>query len=161
MRVETKEESLMARYWIVVGGPEVYGKTAEMGFTRHGFKSTRRKMAGSIQPGDMLAFYVTGKKQFAAIARVTSGVEEERTRIWENSKKPEEMYPYRANIEPVQVLDEAKWLDAEPYHDRFVWTQRWPRANWTLAYQGNLHEVPEDDFKLLLKDFEKAASGGQ
>lgn len=148
----------MARYWVVVGGPEIFAKTREMGFTRHGFKSTRRIMANSIKPGDMLAFYVTGKKQFAAIARVTTPVAEERTRIWLNDKKPDELYPYRAGIEPVVTADESRWLDAEPYHDRFQWTQRWPRANWTLAYQGNLHEIPQADFELLEKDMKAAAA---
>ena len=142
----------MARYWVVVGGPEVFAKTAEMGFTRHGFKSTRRIMASRIAPGDMLVFYVTGKKQFAAIARVKSQVVEERTRIWQNSKKPDEMYPYRVEIESVATPLEEKWLDAEPYHDRFSWTQKWPRANWTLAYQGNLHEIGEADFRIVEAD---------
>ncbi|MBK7127213.1 MAG: EVE domain-containing protein [Dehalococcoidia bacterium] len=83
----------MARNWVVVGGPEIFAKTRELGFTRHGFKSTRRNMANSIQPGDLLAFYVTGRKQFAAIARVTTPVVEEHTRIWQSDKKPNEMYP--------------------------------------------------------------------
>ncbi len=148
----------MARYWVVVGGPEIYGKTAEMGFTRHGFKSTRRVMASKIAPGDLLAFYVTGKKQFAAIARVTSEVSEDRTPIWINTKKPGEPYPYRATIEPVVVLPDDRWIDAEPYHDRFSWTQKWPRANWTLAYQGNLHEVTASDMEMLQADMERAAS---
>ena len=147
----------MAKNWVVVGGPEIFAKTREMGFTRHGFKSTRRNMANSIEPGDMLAFYVTGRKQFAAIAKVTSPVVEEQTRIWQSDKKPNEMYPYRASIEKVIALDEDQWLDAEPYHDRFQWTQKWPRANWTLAYQGNLHAVPQEDMDLLLKDMKAAA----
>ena len=147
----------MARYWIVVGGPEIFAKTREMGFTRHGFKSTRRNMANSIQPGDRLAFYITGKKQFAATAKVTSPTVEEQTRIWQSDKKPNEMYPFRVGIEAVVTPDEAHWLDAEPYHDRFEWTQRWPRANWTLAYQGNLHEVPQKDFEMLEKDLKAAA----
>ena len=146
----------MARNWIVVGGPEIFARTRGMGFTRHGFKSTRRNMANSIQPGDLLAFYVTGRKQLAAICRVTSNVVEEQTRIWQSDKKPNEMYPYRCEIEPVVILDDGQWLDAEPYHDRFQWTQRWPRANWTLAYQGNLHEVPQHDMDLLLADMKKA-----
>ena len=146
----------MARNWVVVGGPEIFAKTRELGFTRHGFKSTRRNMANSIQPGDLLAFYVTGRKQFAAIARVTTPVVEEHTRIWQSDKKPNEMYPYRAGIEKVMVLDDDQWLDAEPYHDRFQWTQKWPRANWTLAYQGNLHEVPQEDMDLLLADMKPA-----
>ncbi len=147
----------MSRYWIVVGGPEIYATTRELGFARHGFKSTRRNMANSIGPGDFLAFYITGKKQFAAIASVTSNVVEEHTRIWQSPKKPAEMYPYRVEIEPVLVLDETQWLDAEPYHDRFQWTQKWPREHWTLAYQGNLHEIPREDFELLKKDMEKAS----
>ncbi len=142
----------MPRNWVVVGGPEIFATTREMGFTRHGFKSTRRIMANSIKPGDMLAFYVTGRKQFAAIARVTTPVVEERTRIWQNDKKPDELYPYRAGIEKVVAPEEDRWLDAEPYHDLFQWTQRWPRANWTLAYQGNLHPIPEEDMDLLLRD---------
>lgn len=152
----------MSRYWIVVGGPEILAKTAEMGFTRHGFKSTRRGMAQKVQPGDRIAFYVTGRKQFAAVAKVTSPVVEEHTRIWESPKKPNEIYPFRVGIEPVIVPPEAAWLDAEPYHDRFSWTQKWPRANWTLAYQGNLHEIPQEDFEVLeadLADSAKAATG--
>ena len=65
---------------------------------------------------------------------------------------------YRVGIRPVLVLPEERWLDAEPYHERFTWTQKWPRANWTLAYQGNLHEVPEADFALLEGDMAKAAA---
>ncbi len=146
----------MTRYWIVVGGPEIYETTRAMGFTRHGFKSTRRIMSQKVQPGDLIAFYVTGRKQFAAIVEVISPVVEEQTRIWNNSKKPTELYPYCAGIKRVIELPEERWLDAEPYHERFTWTQKWPRANWTLAYQGNLHEVPEADFALLRDDMAKA-----
>ncbi len=149
----------MPRKRMVVGSPEMFETTRAIGFTRHGFKSTRRNMANSIQPGDLLAFYISGRKQFAAICRVTTPVVEEHTRIWQSAKKPDELYPYRAGIEPVFVLPEDRWLDAEPYHDRFRWTQRWPRANWTLAYQGNLHEIPQEDMDLLLADFERAARG--
>ena len=147
----------MARYWIVVNGPEIYGKSRELGFTRHAFKSTRRKMVQGITPGDQLIFYVTGKKQFAGAVKVTSPMVEESTRIWQSSKKPEEMYPYRVGTEAVVTLDEGQWLDAEPYHERMTWTQKWPREHWTLAYQGNLREIPKEDFDLLLKDLKKAA----
>ncbi len=146
----------MARHWIVVGGKEIFDKTKELGFTKHGIKSTRRKMAQQIQPGDSMSFYISGMKQFAGMVKVTSEVFEERTRIWESPKKPDEMYPYRVEIEPDVILDEADWLDAEPYHDRFEWTQRWPRERWTLAYQGNLHEITENDYELLRKDMERA-----
>lgn len=139
----------MTRYWVVVGGPEIFAKTRELGFTVHGFKSTRRGMVQRIQPGDMLAFYITGKKQFAGTARVTGPMFEDATPVWQSAKKPDERYPYRVPIEADIILPEEAWVDAEPLHDRFRWTQRWPREHWTLAYQGNLHEIPEEDFALL------------
>jgi hypothetical protein len=147
----------MAKNWIVVGGPEIFGKTRELGFTRHGFKSTRRNMAKAVQPGDLIAFYITGRKQFAGVVRITAPMVEEQTRVWASDKKPNEMYPFRVGIEKFLILDEDQWLDAEPYHDRFSWTQKWPRANWTLAYQGNLHEIPQEDMDLLVKDIKAAA----
>ena len=150
----------MAKYWIVVGGPEIFAKTRELGFTRHGFKSTRRGMAAKIEPGDQMAFYITGRKKFAGIAEITERMVEEQTRIWQSDKKPNEMYPFRVGIKPVTMLEEEDWLEAEPYHDRFSWTQKWPRANWTLAYQGNLHEIPESDFEMLRADVEAAAKAG-
>ena len=147
----------MAKYWVVVNGPEIFGKTRELGFARHAFKSTRSKMVQRIEPGDALIFYVTGKKQLAGAVRVTSPIVEESTRIWQSNKKPDELYPFRVDTEPLVELDDAQWLDAEPYHDRLAWTQRWPREHWTLAYQGNLREIPEADFDLLLADLQEAA----
>jgi predicted RNA-binding protein len=149
----------MPKHWIVVSGKEIWDRTKELGFTKHGIKSTRRKMAQQIQPGDTITFYVSGRKQFAGMVKVTSPAAEEQTRIWQSAKKPEEMYPHRVGIEPVVILEEDEWLDAEPYHDRFEWTQRWPRENWTLAYQGNLHEISEKDHEILRKDLEQAKRG--
>jgi hypothetical protein len=145
--------------WIVVGGPEIFGTTRDLGFKRHGFKSTRRGMAAAMKPGDRMAFYITGRKQFAGAVEITSEMVEEHDRVWTSPKKPNELYPIRVGIKPILLLDEADWLDAEPYHERFSWTQRWPRKNWTLAYQGNLHQVPAADFELLLADLKKAAAG--
>ena len=145
--------------WIVVTGPEIFETTRELGFARHAFKSTRSKMVRRIARGDGLIFYVTGQKQFAGAVRVTSPVVEEGTRIWQSKKKPEEMYPFRVETEPLVELDERRWIDAEPYHDRLEWTQKWPREHWTLAYQGNLREVSEADFELLLRDLQEAAKG--
>ena len=63
----------MARYWIVVGGPEVFARTREMGFVRHGFKSTRRLMAGKIQAGDRLGFTILEADMARASALAPAG----------------------------------------------------------------------------------------
>ena len=143
--------------WIVVGGPDIFATTRELGFQRHGFKSTRRGMAAAMKPGDRMAFYITGRKQFAGAVEITSEMVEERDRVWTSAKKPDELYPYRVGIKPILVLDEDQWIDAEPYHEKFSWTQKWPRANWTLAYQGNLRQIPSPDFEMLLADLKKAS----
>ena len=138
----------MARYWIVVGGPEVFEKTARdgvhpPGLQKHppgdGPESSARRHAR------LLHHRAQAVRRHRA--RHQPGRQKTARRIWTNSKKPDELYPYRVGIEPVLELPQDTWLDAEPYHDRFAWTQKWPRANWTLAYQGNLHEVTEDRFR--------------
>lgn len=144
--------------YIVVGGPENFARTRALGFTMHGFKSTRRKMAAGVKPGDRLLFYVTGLKQFAGSARVTSEMVEDHAPIWSNPKKPGEDYPYRVQIEPETVLDEGRYVAAQPLAERMTYTQKWPRENWTLAFQGNLHRVPRSDYDLIEAELREAAA---
>ena len=75
-------------------------------------------------------------------------------------KKPDEMYPFRVNTKPVITLEEDKWLNAETYHERLMWTKKWPRKNWTLAYQGSLREIPKNDYAILLADFKSTKKQG-
>ena len=144
--------------YIVVGGPENFAKTRALGFTMHGMKSTRRKMAGGIKPGDRLIFYLTGLKRFGGIAKVTSDMFEDHTPIWSNAKKAGEDYPYRVHIEPELILDEADYIDAKPLAERMTYTQKWPRENWTLAFQGNLHLVPHGDYELIAAEMREATA---
>lgn len=121
--------------YIVVGGPENFARTRELGFTLHGLKSTCRRIAAGIKPGDRLIFYLTGLKRFAGIARVTEEMFEDHAPIWSSPRKPGEDYPYRVRIEPEVILDEADYVDAQPLAERMSSTQKWPRENWTLAFQ--------------------------
>ncbi len=144
--------------YIVVGGPDNFARTRDLGFTMHGVKSTRRKMAGGIRPGDRLIFYLTGRKQFAGIARVTSEMFEDHAPVWSNPKKPGEDYPYRVRIEPEIIPDEAHYIDAQPLAQRMTYTRKWPVETWTLAFQGNLHLIPRDDYELIASSLRDAAS---
>ncbi|MCC6314649.1 MAG: EVE domain-containing protein, partial [Thermomicrobiales bacterium] len=65
-------ESNDRRYWIIVGSPDNFERTAALGFTVQGIKSRHRKKAERMEPGDKLVFYLTGKKAFAAVATVES-----------------------------------------------------------------------------------------
>ncbi len=112
--------------YVVVGGVENYQTTRALGFTLHGFKSTRRKMAQGVRPGDRLLFYLTGVKRFVAVATVTSTPFEDHAPIWSSAKKPGEDYPYRVRIRPERVLDPADGVDAEPLARRMAYTKKWP-----------------------------------
>jgi predicted RNA-binding protein len=144
-------DQTMPAYWIVVGSPDNFVRTAEHGFTVQGFKSRHRKKAERMKPGDKIVYYLTGRKAFAGIVTITSPFFESHERIWESSdpKKAAEDYPFRVEIEPEFVLPVADAIPAEPVARQMTYVAKWPEANWTLAFQGNLHEIGDDDYRLI------------
>jgi len=145
------------RNWIVVTSPANWEKTSELGWKLVGLKSTRRKLANSLRPGDRIVAYYTGRKQFGALLRVTSEPFEDHERIWSSPDKPREDYPFRVRTEPEIALPADRLVDAKALADRMTYTQKWPRENWTLAFQGNLHEIPDADLELIRAELQDAA----
>jgi hypothetical protein len=138
-------------YWIVVGSVENFRRTAEHGFTLQGLKSRHRKKAERMGPGDKLVYYLTGIKAFGGIATVDSPSFESHERIWTSGdpKKAAEDYPFRVRIGPDLILPEEGFLPAEGIARRMAYVAKWPAANWTLAFQGNVHEIGENDYRLV------------
>jgi hypothetical protein len=139
------------RFWIIVGSPDNFARTAELGFTVQGIKSRHRKKAEKMAPGDGLAWYLTGIKGFAGTATIASPFFESHERIWTSGdpKKAAEDYPFRVRIAPDLVLGADLAVPAEGIARRMRYASKWPAANWTLAFQGNVHEIGEDDFALI------------
>lgn len=141
------------QYWILVSSPDNLEATRARDFTVQGMKSRHRKKAEQMKPGDKFIFYLTGKKVFAATATVTSEYFEGDDLVWtsKNTKangEPEN-YPWRLHIERELVADEDAWIDAEPVARQMIHARRWPEKNWTLAFQGNVHNVPAEDYELI------------
>lgn len=138
-------------YWIIVGSPDNFERTRDLGFTVQGIKSRHRKKAEKMKPGDMLAWYITGLKAFSGTATITSPYFESHERIWRSGdpKKEAEDYPFRVNIESDVVLDDRSYVDAEPVARLMTYVAKWPPSNWTLAFQGNVHVVDQADFDLI------------
>jgi hypothetical protein len=138
-------------YWIIVGSPDNFARTRELDFTVQGIKSRHRKKAEKMQPGDKIVYYVTGLKAFAGIATITSPYFEAHDVIWSSAdpKKGAEDYPYRVGIEPDVILEEGSYVDAEPIARQMEYARKWPAENWTLAFQGNVHNIGEGDFRLI------------
>lgn len=147
-------------YWIVVGSPDNFRIAIDRGFDMFGFKSTRRRETGEMRPGDKLIFYLTGVMRFGGIASVASSSFEDHTPVFRSEKKPNEDYPFRVRTQAEIILDEGEWLDVKEWAPRLEYTKRWPPEHWRLAFQGNLHQIPESDFRLLEREM-KARAGSK
>ncbi len=144
-------------YWIVVGSPENFQIAISRGFDLFGFKSTRRRESGEMEPGDKLVFYLTGIKKFGGIATVVSDAYEDHKKIFQSEKKPGEDYPFRVKTKPDVVLAEDQWLYVPDYVPLLEFTRKGATKSWALFFQGNLHKISEADYKLLERDMRAAA----
>jgi len=149
-------------YWIIVGSPGNFQRTADLGFTVQGMKSRHRKKAERMAPGDKLVWYVTGLKAFAGAATITSPYFESHERIWTSgdANKADEDYPFRVEISPDIVLPDGAFLPAEGIARQMAYVAKWPAANWTLAFQGNVHTIGEDDYRLIREALEAHSRAG-
>ena len=149
-------------YWIVVGSPGNFEKTAEHGFTVQGLKSRHRKKAERMKPGDKIIYYITGQKAFAGVVTIESPYFESHETIWVSSdpKKAAEDYPFRVEITPDVSLGLKDATPAEPLARQMQYAAKWPEKNWTLAFQGNVHEIGAEDYGLIRKAIETAALAG-
>lgn len=149
-------------YWIVVGSPENFARTAELGFTVQGLKSRHRKKAERMQPGDKIVYYITGRKAFGGVATIESPYYEDHELIWKSSdaKKAAEDYPFRVKISPDLILPLEEAIPAEPVARQMTYVAKWPANNWTLAFQGNVHEIGEGDYQLIRRAIGAAAAVG-
>jgi hypothetical protein len=149
-------------YWIIVGSVDNFRRTAERGFTVQGIKSRHRKKAERMKPGDKIVYYLTGIKAFGAISTITSPYYESHEVIWKSGdpKKEAEDYPFRVETTPDLVLEEPEFVPAEGVARRMSYVSKWPAENWTLAFQGNVHEVGRDDYELIRDEMEARVPAG-
>ncbi len=144
-------------YWIVVGSPDNFRIAIDRGFDLFGFKSTRRRQSGEMQPGDKLIFYLTGVKMFGGIATVDSETFEDHTPLFKSEKKPEEDYPFRVKTKTDVILDEEQWLYVPDFVPLLEFTKKGQTKSWALFFQGNLHRISGSDYTLLEKEIRSRA----
>ncbi len=144
--------------WVLTGSLDNFRVNVERGFDVIGLKERRQRMAGELEPGDDVIFYVTGVQAFGAIARVRSSMFEDRTPIWPASRgrKPDD-YPWRVDAEPLVVLDEGAFVRAEELAGELEHVRKWPPEHWQLAFQGQLRSIGAGDAALLRGRIEAAA----
>lgn len=145
----TKAAASSPNRWLLVSSPENFEVSRARGFDVAGMKSRHRKKAETVRSGDTVFFYLTGMKAIGGLAEVTGTFFEDHSHIWDSKKEGEE-YPYRFEIRPLAIIpDSGDFVAVEVFVDELEYVQRWPRQNWTLAFQGNVHRLPETDFAVL------------
>ena len=143
--------------WVLTGSPENFAATRDHGFEVIGLKERRRAFAEQILPGDRIVLYVTTVMAFGASIRVTGELFEDRTKLWPGKPGKADPYPWRFPTEPELVLEEAEWVPAEGLVHELEHIRKWPRAHWTLAFQGQIRAVSESDADALLEHMRAAA----
>jgi hypothetical protein len=156
------ESTSTPNYWIIVGSIDNFERTKELGFTIQGMKSRHRKKAERMKAGDKIVYYVTGIKAFAGIATIESEYFESHDQIWKSKdpKKEAEDYPYRVKIKGDCILPQEDFVPAEGVARQMTYVSKWPAENWTLAFQGNVHEIGEGDYALLRQAIESHVPTG-
>jgi hypothetical protein len=146
--------------WVLTGSLDNFRATREHGFAVAGMKERRRRAAESMEPGDLIVFYVTGIKAFGAIARITGEMYEDRTKLWPGKPGKPDPYPWRLPTEPVLVLEEDAFVPAEDLAPGLEHVRKWPAEHWTLAFQGQLRTVPDADLELIETRMRAAVRAG-
>lgn len=141
----------MARnYWLLVSTPENFEISRERGFDLAAMKSRHEKKAQLVQPGDKVVFYLTRYMGVAGIAEVKSSYFTSEEPVW-RSEKPGETYPFRFEVTPELILPAGDYLPVEEWVQQMKYVRKWPAEHWRLAFQGNVHLIPEEDFLLIAK----------
>jgi hypothetical protein len=135
-------------HWLLVSSPDNFETSRARGFDIAGMKTRWRKAAAEIEVGDTVFFYLTGLKSIGGEAVVTGPAYEDFEKIWE-STKPDEVYPHRFPIKISKARPKGDYLKVEDFLDQYEYARRWPVKNWTLAFQGNVHRLGEDDYELI------------
>jgi hypothetical protein len=144
--------------WLLVSSPENFEKNRALGFVQAAMKSRHRRRWERVVAGDRVVFYLTGVKAIGGLCRVTGAPFESHEKIWGSASKPLEDYPWRFPTEPVVTLDPDRYVPSEPLAREMEYTKRWPEANWTLAFQGNVHELSDADADLIEAAIRRAAA---
>jgi len=139
------------KYWILVTHPTNFELMKAKNIAA--MKAKRKSFAEQVEPGDKVAFYLTKIGKFGGVAEFTSNVREETTKIFEE-EKPGEVHPWRFDVKFETKLDEVDYVPSENFKDSLVYLKKWPAKYWKLGFQGNVHEIGEEDYQTLKKGLE-------
>lgn len=138
----------MQTYWMLVSSEENFERSRARGFDIAGMKSRHRKKAERVQPGNKVVFYLTKVQAFAAVAEVTSTFFESDEPVWDGGNKGDP-YPFRFEVRPDIICEAGDFLTVEPIRQKLQYLKKWPDEHRRLAFQGNVHSLPQGDYETI------------
>lgn len=143
--------------WLLVSSADNFETSRARGFDIAGMKSRHRKKAERVAPGDRVVYYLVGVKAVGGLAEVTGTYFEDETNIWE-SNKPGEVYPFRFPVKLAYAREKGDYLPMETIVHALTYPKRWPPQHWTLAFQGNVHVLSDDDYALIAEALKESVT---
>ena len=140
---------------MIASDSENFDRSARQGLTVVGLRSRHRKKAERMLPGDRVLFFVRGEDAFAATATVESPYFEDHVPIWVSSESRADDFPWRVLLRPTLVLERDEFVDAHQIAPRLLYVRRWPPEQWPLAFQGQVHLLSAQDFRLIERELER------
>jgi hypothetical protein len=134
--------------WLLVSHPDNLEISRARGFDVAGMKSRHRKKAERVRPGDRVIYYLVGVKSVGGISEVTGTYYEDLNHIWTSSKEGEE-YPFRFPVKPLWIRDKGDYVPMANLVPKLIYPKRWSPEHWTLAFQGNVHILSDEDYQII------------
>lgn len=131
----------------MINNEENFRITQARGFTLLGLKAQHRRKVQRITEGDRVLLYISHLRRFAATATAMSSFYEGEEPIWVNEGSTG--FPYHIKLQPGVILKDEQFIDANLLAPRLEYIKRWNPEDWYMAFQGNLHLLPKNDFTLI------------
>ena len=141
-------------YWMLSLTGENYLVTQELGFSVQGFRVPHHKKIKRMLVGDRLLIYVQQLSSFTTTLNITSEYFEDHSIKWAYINERED-FSLRVNIEASCILKEGEYIDANILAPRMQFIKNWRPEDWHLAFQGDLHLIPKNDFILIEDEMQR------
>ncbi|MDP6498756.1 MAG: EVE domain-containing protein [SAR202 cluster bacterium] len=146
-----------SNFWMMINNEENFRITQDRGFTLLGLKAQHRRKVQRITEGDRVLLYISHLRRFAATATAMSSFYEDEKPIWVNEGSTG--FPYHIRLQPGVILKDEQFIDANILAPRLEYVKRWNPEDWYMAFQGNLHLLPKNDFTLIEEEMKKLHFG--
>ncbi len=146
-----------SNFWMMINNEENFRITQGRGFNLLGLKAQHRRKMQRITEGDRVLLYISHLRRFAATATAMSSFYEGQEQIWVNEGSTG--FPYHIKLKPSIILEDHQFMDANLIAPRLEYVKRWNPEDWYMAFQGNLHLLPKNDFILIEEEMKKLHFG--